>query len=307
MTVDDAHAERLALKALAPPTSLFLLHLHPNPLHHRPRPPKPPRTAAGRQVPLARTHLSLAAPAGVFSKQLLTSLETFLSTFQSDLSTLSTHISALQNTSHQIDSRLDATRDVEIRLASFLSEIALSPRIVDLFFDSEPETRPDLWLKAVKQLERALEATSPSGTLSLPLGEGQALDVEAVKEVRAVAEACKNVVAGKLRAFLMGPHATIRASVTTNLQVIQTSVLLRHHRPLYAFLSRQMPRAAIDVQRSYVGAARLYFETAFRRYARSLGVVRKRWPSRRRGRSLPTRTPLRVGMQQRRSPASNLA
>ncbi|SPO23019.1 related to VPS52 - component of the Golgi-associated retrograde protein complex [Ustilago trichophora] len=281
--VDDTDAERLSSIAtsasqLTSSSSSTIQQLYTSALARR---STLEQQQDAQYLSLAPTFLSLHQQAST-STQLLDSLETFLSTFQSDLSNLSTHISALQTTSHQIDSRLDATRDVEIQLASFLSEIALSPRVVDLFFETEPESRPELWLKAVKQLERVLEATSPSASLPIPtLAAGASSeelgDIQAVQEVRSVAEACKNVVASKLRTYLTSPHASIKASVTTNLQVLQTSVLLRHHKPLYAFLARQMPRVAIDVQRSYVAATRLYFETAFRRYGRSLGVVRKRW------------------------------
>ncbi|KAJ1029789.1 hypothetical protein NDA13_003030 [Ustilago tritici] len=282
MTVDDSQAEHLtalatAASTLTSSTSSSIQTLHSSALASR---TASEHAQDSTYLSLAPTFLSLHQQASS-SKQLLGSLESFLSTFQSDLSTLSTHISALQNTSHAIGSRLDATRNVEIRLASFLSEIALSPRTVDLFFETEPESRPELWLKAVKQLEKVLEATSPSATLSLPPGAAERVadvgEIQAVQQVRRVAEACKNIVASKLRTFLISPHAAIKASVTTNLQVLQNSVLLRHHKPFYAFLARQMPRVAIDVQRSYVQAARLYFETAFRRYVRSLVVVRKRW------------------------------
>ena len=57
------------------------------------------------------------------------------------------------------------------------------------------------------------------------------------------------------------------------MQVIQTSVLLKYS-ALFGFLQRQAPNVAIELQRAYVGAARLYYETGFRRYARSLGVVK---------------------------------
>ncbi|PWZ00705.1 hypothetical protein BCV70DRAFT_199972 [Testicularia cyperi] len=231
-----------------------------------------------KYLSLLPTFLSLHSQA-TQSKQLLGSLESFLSTFQTDLSALSTHIEALQTTSQGIDARLDSRRHVEADLATFLSSIALSPRIVDLFFETEPETRPDLWNKAVKQLEKVLEATSPGAAAAGTDAQGpdDITSSQAVQEVRQVAESSKHVVSAKLRNFLIAPHAAIKASVTTNVQVLQTSVLLKHHRPLYGFLARQNPRVAIDVQRSYVGAARLYFETAFRRYARSLGLARKRW------------------------------
>jgi len=57
------------------------------------------------------------------------------------------------------------------------------------------------------------------------------------------------------------------------MQVIQTSVLLKYA-PLFAFLQRQAPAVATELQRAYVGAARVYYETGFRRYARSLGVIK---------------------------------
>jgi vacuolar protein sorting-associated protein 52 len=57
------------------------------------------------------------------------------------------------------------------------------------------------------------------------------------------------------------------------MQVIQTSVLLKYS-PLYAFLQRHASNVAHELQRSYVGAARMYYETGFRRYARSLGVIK---------------------------------
>ncbi|KAG5635635.1 hypothetical protein H0H81_010569 [Sphagnurus paluster] len=59
------------------------------------------------------------------------------------------------------------------------------------------------------------------------------------------------------------------------MQVIQTSVLLKYS-GLFAFLQRQASNVAHEVQRSYVGAARVYYETGFRRYARSLGWIKAR-------------------------------
>lgn len=61
--------------------------------------------------------------------------------------------------------------------------------------------------------------------------------------------------------------------MTTNMQVVQTSVFLKY-RPFFVFLQRHAPTVASEVQRAYVGAARTYFETGFRRYIRSLGWVK---------------------------------
>jgi hypothetical protein len=79
--------------------------------------------------------------------------------------------------------------------------------------------------------------------------------------------------ATKLRVFFLSLFQPIRTSVTTNMQVLQTSVLTKYQ-PLFAFLQRQAPSVAQEVQRSYISAARMYYETGFRRYVRSLDWVK---------------------------------
>lgn len=64
----------------------------------------------------------------------------------------------------------------------------------------------------------------------------------------------------------------IRASMTTNMQVVQTSILLKY-RSLFSFLQNHVPNVASEIQRTYIGAARAYYETGFRRYCRSLGWI----------------------------------
>lgn len=61
--------------------------------------------------------------------------------------------------------------------------------------------------------------------------------------------------------------------MTTNLQMIQSSVWMKH-RPLFVFLQRHASNAANEVQRAYIGVARTFYETGFRRYLRSLSWVK---------------------------------
>jgi len=78
---------------------------------------------------------------------------------------------------------------------------------------------------------------------------------------------------GKIRTFFMAILKPIKSSMTTNMQVIQTSVLLKY-RPLYTFLQRRAPNVALEFQKSYTAAARVYYETGFRRYTRSLSWIK---------------------------------
>lgn len=57
------------------------------------------------------------------------------------------------------------------------------------------------------------------------------------------------------------------------MQVLQTSVFLKY-RAFFGFLQHHAAPVAQEIQRAYVGAARLYYETGFRRYTRSLGWIK---------------------------------
>ncbi|KII95248.1 hypothetical protein PLICRDRAFT_169917 [Plicaturopsis crispa FD-325 SS-3] len=194
------------------------------------------------------------------SVNLLDSLESFLSTFQKDLSAVSGQISELQDRSKDIDNRLKSRRKIEKPLANLLSDITIPPSLATLILDSEVG---EPWITAIADFERHLDICKARSR------------VKAARDLGEVAEGLRIVAATKLRAFFLALVQPIRRSVTTNMQVIQTSVLVKY-RPLFAFLQRQAAPVAQEVQRAYVGAARVYYETGFRRYARSLGWIKAR-------------------------------
>ncbi|KAF8917919.1 Vps52-domain-containing protein [Mucidula mucida] len=194
------------------------------------------------------------------SVHLLDSLESFLSTFQRDLSAVSGQISELQSRSNDIENRLKSRRKIEKPLSSLISDIAIPPAMARLILDSsvgEP------WIETIEEFERKLEKGKTRSR------------VKAARDIGEVSEGLRIVAAGKIRLFFLALFKPILKSVTTNILVIQTSVILKY-RPLYTFLQRQAPNVAHEIQRSYVGTARTYYETGFRRYARSLGWVKTR-------------------------------
>lgn len=235
------------------------------------------------------------------STQLLEQLESFLTTFHTDLESLSSQMTHLQGRSLSLATRLANRRALETRLNRILAGITLEPQIVELLLADDQEaagkaiastSKLDLngWNDLVARLDVCLRACSEAGVLLAEAkqsigtpgtsinGESSPLldaNVKSLEEAREVAEGCKLMAAGRLRPLLTSSFAPLRNSLTTNLPVLQ-SVLLRSHRPLFRFLSQHTPRVAIDVQRAYVASARLYFETGFRRYARSLAAVRDR-------------------------------
>ncbi|KAJ6598909.1 vacuolar sorting protein [Mycena vulgaris] len=194
------------------------------------------------------------------SVNLLNSLEAFLSTFQKDLSAVSGQISDLQDRSKDIENRLRSRRKIEKPLSSLITDITIPPYLATLILDSDVG---ESWILAIEEFERRLDTAK---------GRSR---VKAARDLGEVSEGLRIVAATKLRAFFLALFQPIRSNVTTNMQVMQTSVLVKY-RPLFAFLQRQAPNVAQEIQRSYVSAARVYYETGFRRYARSLGWIKSR-------------------------------
>ncbi|KAJ3710382.1 vacuolar sorting protein [Lentinula raphanica] len=194
------------------------------------------------------------------SVNLLDSLETFLSTFQKDLTAVSGQISELQDRSKDIENRLKSRRKIEKPLSSLITDIIIPPSLATTILDT-PVGEP--WITVIDEFERHLEVIKAR------------LRVKAARDLGDVVEGLRIVAATKLRVFFLALFQPIRNSVTTNMQVLQTSVLLKY-RPLFAFLQRQAAPVAHEIQRSYIGAARVYYETGFRRYARSLGYIKAR-------------------------------
>ncbi|KAL5508210.1 VPS52 [Sanghuangporus vaninii] len=191
---------------------------------------------------------------------LLDSLENFLSTFQSDLTAVAGQISTLQDRSKDIENRLKARKRIEKPLSSLLSDLCIPPSLATTILDTDVG---ETWLTAIPDFERRLSAVNARKR------------VKAARDLTEVTEGLRIVAATKIRVFFLTLLQPVRTSMTTNMQVLQTSVMLKY-RPLYEFLQNHAKDVAKEIQRSYVTATRVYYETGFRRYIRSLGWIKAR-------------------------------
>ncbi|KAF9226604.1 Vps52-domain-containing protein [Gyrodon lividus] len=194
------------------------------------------------------------------SVNLLDSLESFLSTFQRDLSSVSGQISELQVRSKDIDNRLKNRRRIEKPLSSLISDLIIPPALATTILDTEVG---ELWIPVIADFERRLDMLRARSR------------VKAARDLGDVVEGLRIVAAAKLRAFFFALSQPIKNSVTTNMQVLQSSVFLKYG-ALFGFLKRQAEPVAKQIRESYIVAARTYYETSFRRYIRSLGWLRAR-------------------------------
>lgn len=149
---------------------------------------------------------------------------------------------------------------------ALLGDITLPPSLVLALRDTQPGQNPDLWLQAIVQLEEKMAALkSHTG-------------VKATADMEGVIEGLRLKALTHLPPFLLSlirPLKSASKGLSTNLAVLQTSLLLKYQ-PFYAFLLRQSPKIAKQVERGYVNAARAYYETGMRRYARALAQIRAR-------------------------------
>ncbi|KAK4689843.1 vacuolar protein sorting-associated protein 52, partial [Tremellales sp. Uapishka_1] len=102
--------------------------------------------------------------------------------------------------------------------------------------------------------------------------------VRATTELEAVIDGLRVKALTQLPPFLLSLLKPLRSASTglsTNLPVLQTSLLLKYQ-PFYAFLHTNSPRLAKQVERGYVNAARAYYETGMRRYTRALAIIKNR-------------------------------
>jgi hypothetical protein len=121
-----------------------------------------------------------------------------------------------------------------------------------------------MWLEAVPALEDRLMTLKSRGK------------VKAAQDLGNILEGLRSKAIAQIPPFLLSllkPLKSASTGLSTNLPVLQSSLLLKYQ-PFYGFLQRQAPSVAKQVERGYVNAARAYYETGMRRYARSLGVVK---------------------------------
>ncbi|RXK41097.1 hypothetical protein M231_01500 [Tremella mesenterica] len=200
------------------------------------------------------------------STELLSSLAAYLSNFQTDLSAVSGQISELQQKSADIEGQLEGRKIIIPSLNCLLIDVILPPWLVLTLRDTTPSQNPEQWLLAIPRLEEKINAIATRTR------------VKATQEIEGVLNGLKTKALKQLPTFLLTLIKPLRSSskgLSTNLAVLQTSLLLKYQ-TFYAFLHRQSPRLAKQVERGYVNAARAYYETGMRRYCRALGQIKAR-------------------------------
>lgn len=85
---------------------------------------------------------------------MLKSVETYLTSFQTDLSAVSAEIETLQSRSSALNKRLENRQKVEKLLGPLVEEITLSPKVVQRISDGPID---EAWAKALDELSTKIK------------------------------------------------------------------------------------------------------------------------------------------------------
>lgn len=120
--------------------------------------------------------------------EVLNSVESYLSAFQTDLGTVSGEIESLQNRSMSLTRQLDNRKAVEKLLGPFVDDIVIPPNDVRRLVEGDVN---DTWVKALHETDRrikAIEAQDPE-------------KIKAVQEVQPELEKIKHKVLAPVYGF----------------------------------------------------------------------------------------------------------
>lgn len=206
---------------------------------------------------------------------ILSSVETNLTSFRNDLAAVSADIESLQARSTALNVRLENRKAVERGLGPIVEELSVSPVIISRISEGHID---EAWVKVLSDLDKRATAHKkslsqiPSKALAEigPLLEKLILKV-VLSPLLCPASLTKKAVE-RIRDFLVAQIKALR-SPHINAQIIQQQNFLRF-KELYSFLHRHQPDLAGDICQAYMNTMRWYYLNQFTRYEKSLAKLK---------------------------------
>ncbi|GAB7359036.1 hypothetical protein MBLNU230_g5108t1 [Neophaeotheca triangularis] len=192
--------------------------------------------------------------------EVLKSVETYLTSFQADLATVSSEIETLQNRSTNLNTRLQNRKVVEKVLGPEVEAFSIPPGVVRKITEG---TVDNAWVRALEELEKR------SKTIEAKAKEGH--DLKVAQDIRPfLDEVCTKAVE-RIRDYVVAQIKALR-SPSINAQVIQQNSFLRY-KDVFAFLAKREPELAEQMLQAYINTMRWYYSHNFARYKAALDKV----------------------------------
>ncbi|KAJ4413843.1 Vacuolar protein sorting-associated protein 52 [Gnomoniopsis sp. IMI 355080] len=192
----------------------------------------------------------------------LTSVETNLTSFRNDLAAVSADIESLQARSLGLNVRLENRRAVEKGLGPIVEEISVSPLVVSKIAEGPID---EAWLKALNEVDKRSEAYKKA-TKS---GHGQS---RAAADLGPLLEKLTLKAIERIRDHLVAQIKALR-SPSINAQIIQQQNFLKV-KDVYTFLHKHHANLAEEICQAYMNTMRWYYVNQFTRYQKALDKIK---------------------------------
>ncbi|KAK4780270.1 hypothetical protein SAY87_016376 [Trapa incisa] len=183
---------------------------------------------------------------------ILTQMETLLSGFQTEIGSISSDIKILQEKSMDMGLKLKNRKVAESKLAKFVEDIIVPPRMVDVIVDGEVN---DEYLRTLEILSKKLKFTDADPT---------AKTSKALKDVQPELEKLRQKAVSKVFDFIVQKLYALRKP-KTNIQILQQSVLLKY-KYLIVFLMEHGKEIYLEVRAAYIDTMNKVLSAHFRAY-----------------------------------------
>ncbi|KAH0875655.1 hypothetical protein HID58_073017 [Brassica napus] len=187
---------------------------------------------------------------------ILSQMETLLSGFQEEIGSISSDIKILQEKSMDMGLRLKNRRVAESKLAKFVEDIIVPPKMIDVIVDGEVNEE---YIRTLEILSKKLKfvAADPAVKSS-----------KALKDVEPELEKLRQKAISKVYDFIVQKLIALRKP-KTNIQILQQSVLLKY-KYIISFLKEHGKEVFMDVRAAYIDTMNKVLSAHFRAYIQAL-------------------------------------
>ncbi|KAJ7978186.1 Vacuolar protein sorting-associated protein 52 A [Quillaja saponaria] len=187
---------------------------------------------------------------------ILSQMETLLSGFQAEIGSISSDIKILQEKSMDMGLKLKNRKVAESKLAKFVEDIIVPPRMVDIIVDGEVNEE---YMRTLEILSKKLKFVDVD-----PMVKAS----KALKDVQPELEKLRQKAVSKAFDFTVQKLYALRKP-KTNIQILQQSVLLKY-KYIISFLKEHGKEVYSEVRGAYIDTMNKVLSAHFRAYIQAL-------------------------------------
>ncbi|OMO61039.1 Vps52/Sac2 [Corchorus olitorius] len=187
---------------------------------------------------------------------ILSQMETLLSGFQAEIGSISSDIKILQEKSMDMGLKLKNRKVAESKLAKFVEDIIVPPRMVDIIVDGEVN---DEYMRTLDILSKKLKFVEVDPMVNAS---------KALKDVQPELEKLRQKAVSKVFDFIVQKLQALRKP-KTNIQILQQNVLLKY-KYVICFLKEHSKEVYSEVRAAYIDTMNKVLSAQFRAYIQAL-------------------------------------